>query len=260
MQLKTIFSSNSPIDCYIVKNRLESEGIDCFVFDDHMVWVDPFYAVAVRGVKLKVPSDQTEKALQIIRLVKSDRLIDDHGEYEMANVFVNEMSRQNEILEIKSLIRNKPSLIDSPKEIKTDLLNQEEVNEIISEEKKLLEFSKTRLNFTWEDFWGTLFDPDHSIFKYLRPRPAEYYLDKELVDRYNNPVGTQSSMICSHCNSENVSYGYAIDYKWDVLYLVLSLIVSPFPLVRKKYHCFNCGSDFNIGKNDPKETNEPELL
>ena len=105
MELKTVFTSNIPMDCYIIKGRLESEGLDCFIFDNNIVWVNPFKAVAVGGVKLKVPTDQIDLAEKIMSLVKQNKLIDDNGEYEMAQVFENEISRQNEILNIKTQIR-----------------------------------------------------------------------------------------------------------------------------------------------------------
>lgn len=48
-KLETVFNSTYPIDCYLLKGRLESEGIDCFVFDDEKVSVNPFKSVAVGG-------------------------------------------------------------------------------------------------------------------------------------------------------------------------------------------------------------------
>ena len=68
MELKTIYTSNTPVECYIIKGRLESEGLDCFIFDDNIIWVNPFRAVAVGGVKLKVPSVQVEFAEKIMSL------------------------------------------------------------------------------------------------------------------------------------------------------------------------------------------------
>jgi len=78
-KLETIYTSNIPIDCHILRGRLESEGLDCFIFDDRIVWVHPFFAVAVGGVKLKVPINQIEFGEKIISLVKQGKLIDDKG-------------------------------------------------------------------------------------------------------------------------------------------------------------------------------------
>ncbi|ALO16845.1 hypothetical protein L21SP5_03231 [Salinivirga cyanobacteriivorans] len=68
--LITVFFSNTPIGCYILKGRLEEEDIISFVFDEHMVWVHPFRAVAIGGLKLKVPVDTLQKARQILDAIK----------------------------------------------------------------------------------------------------------------------------------------------------------------------------------------------
>jgi hypothetical protein len=97
-----------------------------------------------------------------------------------------------------------------------------------------------------KEFLAELFEFDGSIFEYLRQRPVEYYLDKEMVDLYKDTLPDTGLETCPSCNSDNVSYGYAIDYKWDVLYMILSLISIPFPLIRKNYHCFNCGNNYKL--------------
>jgi hypothetical protein len=249
MELITIYTSNIPVDCHILKGRLESEGIDCFIFDEHVVWVHPFRAVAIGGVKLKVPGDQMIFAQQIINAINQGNLIDEHGEYQVAPVFDNEIERQNEILAIKHRIRKKPSLTDKPDSLNPVRLDQGEIKEVIGSEKEFQELSNMKLDLSWNQFLYELFDFDRSFFKYLRTRPVSYYLDKELVANYCSPVNEGTDVVCPQCKSKNVSYAYAIDHKLDVLYLILSLlIVVPFPLIRKKHHCFHCGFDFKDKK------------
>jgi len=76
---ETIFSSNILVDYYILKGRLETDGIDCFIFDENIVWVHPSRAVAIGGVKLKVPIHQSKAAKKIIEHLKSAELIDQNG-------------------------------------------------------------------------------------------------------------------------------------------------------------------------------------
>lgn len=248
IKLKTLFSSNIPVDCYILKGRLETEGLDCFIFDENIVWIHPFKAVAIGGVKLKVPSDQFEIGKEILKRIKQGKLIDENGEYEIAEIFHLEFEKQMEILKIKSIFRENPALIDNPKEIETIGINSDELDLIIETEKNFQVFYNKKLNFTWKDFLYELFDFDRSVFSYLRIRPVEYYIDKEIVNNLNSKVLSNLSYYCPNCKSDNVRYGYAIDYKWDILYLILSLILVPFPLIRKKYHCFDCGCDFKQKK------------
>ena len=244
IKLETIYSSTIPVDCHILKGRLVSDGLDCFLFDENIVWVHPFKAVAVGGVKLKVPSDQIEIGKKIISLLEHNKLTDENGEYQVEDVFNNEIRRQNEILEIKSSIRKTPSLMEHPDDIKTVTLNREEITLLINSERAFQDLSNKKLNFTWKEFLYELFDFDRSVFRYLRIRPVEYYLDKDIVANYNSHTKSYPDVVCPVCQSENVSNGFAVDYKWDIVYLVLSLLIVPLPLIRKKHHCFDCGSDF----------------
>ena len=243
--LKTIFSSNIPVDCHILKGRLETEGIDCYIYDEHIVWVHPFRAVAVGGVKLKVPHDQFVFAQKVMNSIRKQKLFDKNGEYDQTTVFDNERKRQNEILEIKCRIRENPSLLNNPQRIESAWLNQDEKDELINAEKNHQNILKRKFVFSWKQFFYELFDFERSIFKYFRSKPVEYYLEKELTDCYKTREEKGSKLNCPHCGSDNVKYGYAIDYEWDALYIILSLLLyTPFPLIRKKYHCFTCGHDF----------------
>ncbi len=247
--LETIFSSNVPVDCHILKGRLETDGIDCFIFDENIVWVHPFKAVAIGGVKLKVPSDQTKAANRIISSINSAESIDEDGNYNLSNVLNDAIIKQNEILKIKTLIRNNPNLLKNNTDLKSKLLIQSEINSLIDSEKEFHILSNKRLDFTLKQFWYELFDPERSIFKYLRTKPAEFYIEQDIVQNFNSKTDSDSGIICPKCKSRNVSYGYAIDYKWDILYMILSFLFhTPFPLYRKNYHCFNCKFDFKNNK------------
>jgi len=74
MLLQTIYNSNIPVNCHILKGRLESDGLACFLFDEQTVWVHPFYAVAIGGVKLKVPADQLASGQNIMGAVRNGKL------------------------------------------------------------------------------------------------------------------------------------------------------------------------------------------
>lgn len=158
-ELVTIFSSNSPAECYIIKGRLENEGIECFIFDENIVSVNPFYANAVGGVKVKIYWDQKEKAEEILH--------------------------------------QKP----------------------IDLEAKNCESASNA---------GTVGQGK----EYCKQAPNKH-----------------SDIHCPQCGSGNVYYGIATDYKWNIPSLVLSLLLCvPFPLFRKKYHCFDCNTNFKKKK------------
>ncbi|MCY4781240.1 DUF2007 domain-containing protein [Sphingobacterium sp. UT-1RO-CII-1] len=57
---------DNPIDAHILKTKLESEGIHSYLFDENIVGINPLLNIAVGGIKLKVSSDDLEKALQLL--------------------------------------------------------------------------------------------------------------------------------------------------------------------------------------------------
>lgn len=247
-KLITIYSSNIPIDCYILKGRLETEGISSYIYDENLIWMHPFKAIAIGGVKLKVPSDKFLHCQKIIDLTSQGKLFDDTGEYNIAEILNNEINRQNEILSIKSKIRNDSSLLDKTTFNDSKLIEQIDTQELLKNERDFLELSKKKFEFTWEQFLYELFDFDRSVFKYFRTKPVEYYIEKEIVENYNNQKESKRITNCPNCGSDNTSFGHAIDFKWDILYLILSLLIAPLFPIRKKYHCFDCGNDFMRNK------------
>jgi hypothetical protein len=236
IKLETIFSSNIPVDCHIVKGRLETEGIDCFIFDENIIWVHPFKAVAIGGVKLKVPSDQIQLANEII---------DENGKNDLTSALETEILRQNEILKIRVLIREHSGLSLKKSDFRSTHLNQTEINEIIENEEEIKKLSEQQFIFTWKQFWIELFDPERNFFSYFRTKQAGYYIENDLVENYKLEPHEDSDIFCPNCHSENVRYGNAIDFKSDILYIVLSFLVyAPFPLYRKNYYCFECKTSF----------------
>jgi DNA-directed RNA polymerase subunit RPC12/RpoP len=63
---------NHYIDAYIVKSKLESEEIDCLLFDEHIVTINQLYNITVGGIKLKIKASDFEKATKIINEVEKE--------------------------------------------------------------------------------------------------------------------------------------------------------------------------------------------
>lgn len=66
----TIATFNDVTEAHILKGRLEAEGILCFLGDEHIVGAQPFYSVAVGGVKLKVTAQDEEEARAILAKIQ----------------------------------------------------------------------------------------------------------------------------------------------------------------------------------------------
>ncbi len=66
MRLITIKTFENPIQAHIIKTRLESEDVLCFLFDENIVSINPLYNVLVGGIKLKIREEDHEKAQKIL--------------------------------------------------------------------------------------------------------------------------------------------------------------------------------------------------
>lgn len=66
MGLITFKTFDNSIDAHILKIKLESEGITCFLFDEHMVSVNPLYSQLIGGIKLKINKEDLIHAKNIV--------------------------------------------------------------------------------------------------------------------------------------------------------------------------------------------------
>jgi len=65
-------------DAHIAMGRLAAEGIESWLADEHLVQTDWLYSIAVGGIKLKVATEDAERAISILETDYSDE-IDDVG-------------------------------------------------------------------------------------------------------------------------------------------------------------------------------------
>ena len=64
----TVISFIHPWDAYIAKGRLEAEGVPVALADEHYIWMKWMNSLAWGGVKLRVLSDNVERAKEILDL------------------------------------------------------------------------------------------------------------------------------------------------------------------------------------------------
>lgn len=68
MELETLISFDNVIEAELLRLKLENEGIECFLFDKHLVSTNPMYANALGGIKIKVKNEDVDVAKQIMLL------------------------------------------------------------------------------------------------------------------------------------------------------------------------------------------------
>jgi len=74
----TVKVFDTAIDAHIYRNMLENEGIECHIFDENIVTINPLFNFAVGGIKLKVLTEDREKAEQIITEFVNQPMTDDN--------------------------------------------------------------------------------------------------------------------------------------------------------------------------------------
>lgn len=67
MTLITVAIFHLPQDAYIIKARLESEGIPVFLKDEYSVQTENFLSNAIGGVKLQVSESNASVATEILK-------------------------------------------------------------------------------------------------------------------------------------------------------------------------------------------------
>jgi hypothetical protein len=63
----TVLTFTYPYEVAIVRGRLESDGIECFVQDELTIQIHPFYSNAIGGIKLQVKESDLEQAVEILK-------------------------------------------------------------------------------------------------------------------------------------------------------------------------------------------------
>jgi hypothetical protein len=66
-ELVVVYVSNNPMQAEEVRCLLEGSGLVAFVWDNHVVALNPFLGGPLGGVKVAVPQDQADAARDVLR-------------------------------------------------------------------------------------------------------------------------------------------------------------------------------------------------
>lgn len=80
MELITARIFDNPIDAHLLKTKLESEGITCYLYDEHTVTIDPMVNIAVGGIKLKIEKFDIEKVKKILQEIEGRPYVKENNE------------------------------------------------------------------------------------------------------------------------------------------------------------------------------------
>ena len=73
MSIITLKTFDSSIEAYLLKSKLESENIECFVIDENMITLNPLFANAVGGIKLNINVEDLKKAQAVINDIETQK-------------------------------------------------------------------------------------------------------------------------------------------------------------------------------------------
>lgn len=80
MEIVTLKVFDNPMEAHLLKTKLESEGIHCFLQDENIVSLNPLYNYAVGGIKLNIRFADLEMANQIIQEIENAPSLDHHDQ------------------------------------------------------------------------------------------------------------------------------------------------------------------------------------
>ncbi|RYZ97043.1 MAG: DUF2007 domain-containing protein [Proteobacteria bacterium] len=63
----TLKSFSTPIEAHVVRGHLESEGILCYLRDEHTIGMNWLYSNLLGGVRLCVPAEELGRAQELLR-------------------------------------------------------------------------------------------------------------------------------------------------------------------------------------------------
>lgn len=66
LDLVTIATVLDPATAWVIKAKLESEGIYCFVADEHILTIQPWYSYALGGRRIQVRRADIDRAWDVI--------------------------------------------------------------------------------------------------------------------------------------------------------------------------------------------------
>lgn len=80
MALITLKRFDNPVDAHLLKSKLESEDIPCFLLDENTVTLNPLYNVAVGGIRLQVMEEHMKQAQAILQSIEGTPYTTEKGE------------------------------------------------------------------------------------------------------------------------------------------------------------------------------------
>lgn len=81
MALITFQTFDNSFHVHLLRVHLESEGIACYIFDEHTVSMNPLFNITIGGIKLKINESDLDHANVILNELNKKKLITKDNEF-----------------------------------------------------------------------------------------------------------------------------------------------------------------------------------
>jgi len=91
----TVLTLTYPHEVAIIRGRLESEGIACFVQDELTIHANPLYSNAIGGIKLQVLESELKPTIEILK--ETGYIKEEDLQFYKESLYVNKHSDNQQI-------------------------------------------------------------------------------------------------------------------------------------------------------------------
>ncbi|MCA5006414.1 putative signal transducing protein [Sphingobacterium bovistauri] len=77
MKLITFKTFDNPIEAHNFRNRLEAEDIEAYIYDEHIIGLNPLYSNAIGGIKVKIAENDLDQANLVLQAINSNQYYSD---------------------------------------------------------------------------------------------------------------------------------------------------------------------------------------
>lgn len=72
MKFELLYSFDNYVSAHIALGRLQNEGINCYLVDEHSATITPYLSNALGGIKLMVDQTRIEEAITLLAETASE--------------------------------------------------------------------------------------------------------------------------------------------------------------------------------------------
>lgn len=80
MKLVLLKTYDNSIEAHMLKSKLESEGIRCYIFDEYTVTLNPIFSNAVGGIRVMIDAADQDAATKLFIEIQNSKLINQTNE------------------------------------------------------------------------------------------------------------------------------------------------------------------------------------